>query len=56
MSTKEYVVFFKFFIGARPYTGTVGTRAGSAYSDSIRPLFRQESGHCSGRKAAGIPF
>ena len=30
--------------------------AKGAYSDSIRPLFRQESGHCSGRKAAGIPF
>ena len=30
--------------------------ASTAYSDSIRPLFRQESGHCSGRKAAGIPF
>ena len=29
MSTKEFVVFFKFFVGARPYTGTVGTRAGS---------------------------
>lgn len=29
MSTKEYVVFYKFFIGSRPYSGTVGTRAGS---------------------------
>ena len=27
----------------------------AAYSDSIRPLFRQESGHCSDRKAATVP-